>query len=122
MKYTSKSNIKRQYYLPREVAEMLGREAELIPNAYALVMFPKGSPTRKVLRSLAVIQHDLENQIATEEEDKGTEIPEGSQVQDKPGVEKRLENIEHSVGKLESVFDKMRREIREAKIREESQR
>lgn len=112
MKYTSKSNIKRQYYLPREVAEMLGKEAELIPNAYALVMFPKGSPARKVLRSLAVIQHDLENQIATEEEDKGTEIPRGSQAQDNRKTEKRLESIEN---KLESVFDEMRRKIKEGK-------
>lgn len=70
MKYRSKGNVNRQYYLPREVDQMLGKDAELIPNAFALVMFPKGSSPEKVLRSLAVIQHDLENQIFTEKIDR----------------------------------------------------
>ena len=95
MKYTSKSNIKRQYYLPREIAEMLGREAELVPNAYALVMFPKGASARKVLRSLEVIQHDLENQIATEEEEKNTKDSE-------------TESITERVARLEKLIKEMK--------------
>jgi len=99
VKYSSKSNIKRQYYLPREVAEMLGREAELIPNAHALVMFPKGASARKVLRSVEVIKHDLENQIAAEEEEKKGKKAEGYVIEN---IAERLARLEKAMKKWES--------------------
>ena len=69
MRYTSKANQNRQYYVPREVGEMLGKEAEIIPNAGAVVFYRKGSPIRRILRSLAVIQLDLENELRNQEEE-----------------------------------------------------
>jgi len=69
MKLTVRRNKNSQYYFPREAAGVAGDEAELIPNTHALIMFPKGSSPRRVLRSLAVIQLDLENQIVAEEEE-----------------------------------------------------
>ena len=107
MKLTLKSNQNRQYYMPKEVAEILGREAELIPNAHAIVVFPKGSSTRRILNSLDVIRHDLENQIAAEEEDKRPEIPAN------PGTQERLEKAEETINEIDSKQDEMLKKIDE---------
>ena len=95
-------NASSQYYFPKAVAKVAGENAEVIPNAFCLVMFPKGSSPGKILRSLEIIQKDLEHQIVEEEierQEKQAE-PEKAQETSQP------ESLAGRVARLEKLIKK----------------
>ena len=73
MKYSSKGNLNRQYYVSREVGQMLGNEAEYIPSPYVIALYPKGATAATVLRGLALICAELEGEIEVEAQRSGAE-------------------------------------------------
>jgi hypothetical protein len=46
-------------YLPNEIRQSFGRYVKLIPNAVAVVIFPRGAALDAVAKSLEIIQLEL---------------------------------------------------------------
>lgn len=63
MRHKSKSNQNHQYYLLRNISEMLGPQAEYIPSPYAVVMFPEHASAKRVLLGLDLIRAELEAEM-----------------------------------------------------------
>lgn len=53
-------------YIPREISKVLGREVEAVANRVAVLMYPKDMDTLDVLKSLEIIQMDLQHKIELE--------------------------------------------------------
>ena len=68
VKFKIKANPSGQYYFPKEVREELGEELDLICDAKAGVIFPAGTPLELVLKSLEIIERDLEYRLQLQKE------------------------------------------------------
>lgn len=95
MKYISKSNSNRQYYLSREVAQMLGPEAIYIPTPYMIAMFPKGTSARMILLGVALVMAELESELEASSWDLEEEGPPVEETKSMP-----------------TAFDELREKIR----------
>jgi hypothetical protein len=47
-------------WIPKEIVDSLGRKLKIIPNSLAAVLYPESADLHMVLKSLAIIQQDLE--------------------------------------------------------------
>jgi len=47
-------------YIPKEIVEALGFKLVAIPNAKALLLFPEGEKSARVIESVKIILQDLE--------------------------------------------------------------
>ncbi|MEM2104809.1 MAG: hypothetical protein QW717_08005 [Candidatus Bathyarchaeia archaeon] len=50
-------------YIPKELREAFGREMRIISNAAAAVFFPSNTTYENVLKSLQIIERDIEHRI-----------------------------------------------------------
>ena len=70
VKFKASINPHGQVYLPSEIRQELNtRELEILGNARAIVIFPKGTQPSSVLKSLKVIQLDLQHRADLERKD-----------------------------------------------------
>jgi len=64
VKFRASINPHGQVYLPSEIrAELNTRELELLGNARAIVVYPRGTKPSQVLRSLQVVIEDLKHRV-----------------------------------------------------------
>lgn len=66
MKIELKANRQGQIYLPKLLREQWGLEYILIPNAQGGYIYPKGAGAKRALKSLEVVQKDLEHRAELE--------------------------------------------------------
>lgn len=69
MKIELKANRQGQIYLPKLLREQWGVEYILIPNAQGGYIYPKGAGAKGALKSLEVVQKDLEHRAELEEKE-----------------------------------------------------
>jgi len=54
-------------YFPKEIRQALGSKLKGIPNAAAILLYPKGTDQKDVLKSINIIRADLEHKIGMTE-------------------------------------------------------
>ena len=70
VKFEASVNSQGKVYLPSEIRRQLGAQVEILGNAKAIVIFPKGTSAEHVLRSLDVVRLDLKHRVQLEAESK----------------------------------------------------
>ncbi len=50
-------------YIPKELRESFGRNMKIIPNTVAALFFPAGTSYENVLKSLRIIEADVQHRI-----------------------------------------------------------
>jgi len=50
-------------YIPKEIYEALGSELKAVANRTAVILYPKNTDIQDVLKSLEIIQADLQHAI-----------------------------------------------------------
>lgn len=55
-------------YIPKEIREALGTKLTAIPNRTAVLLYPKNTPIKDVVKSLTIIKQDLEHAAELEKE------------------------------------------------------
>jgi len=69
VRFQAKINSQGQVYFPSEIREELDtKELELLGNARAIVIYPRGTRPSEVLRSLKVVIEDLRHRKELQEE------------------------------------------------------
>jgi len=68
MKIELKANRQGQIYLPKILREQWGSEYILIPNAQGGYVYPKAAGAKGALKSLEVVQKELEHRVELEKE------------------------------------------------------
>lgn len=67
VKFKASINPHGQVYLPSEIRQELGtKHLEILGNAKAIIVFPKGTRPSDLLRSLDVVRLDLEHRVELE--------------------------------------------------------
>lgn len=54
-------------WVPKEIVDAFGRRLTLLPNSVAAVIYPKDADLQAVLKSLRIIQQQLELRIELDE-------------------------------------------------------
>lgn len=60
-------------YIPKEIRDCFGRHMSIITNATACVMFPEATDYEDVLRSLEIIESDIEHRISLRDKKRRTD-------------------------------------------------
>jgi hypothetical protein len=47
-------------WIPKEIADTLGRKLKIMPNSFAAVLYPENADLDMMLKSLAIIQQQLQ--------------------------------------------------------------
>jgi len=47
-------------WIPKEIVDTLGRKLKIMPNSFAAVLYPENAELDMVLKSLAIIQQQLQ--------------------------------------------------------------
>jgi len=53
-------------YIPKEIAETLGRQVKAVPNRTAVLLYPENISIKQVIKSTRIILQDLEHAIDLE--------------------------------------------------------
>ena len=64
VKLKTKLNQGGQLYIPKEVREAFGRHMNILTDATACVMFPEDTEYEDILRSLEIIEADIQHRIS----------------------------------------------------------
>jgi len=73
VKFKVKSNPQGQYYFPKVIREEWGPVLELEPNLNTGIIYPEGTPTSVILRSLKTLQQHFKQREEVEKEKGGSE-------------------------------------------------
>lgn len=68
VKFETKVDSAGRVYLKEEIRKALGENVHIIPNAFAIVMFPANSNLENVKRSVELILKDIELRLKGESE------------------------------------------------------
>jgi len=68
VKFHARANPQRQYYLPKEVREELGKTLDIICNTKAAIIYNSTTPIQQVLKSLKVLEDDLTHRVEMQQQ------------------------------------------------------
>jgi len=72
VKFTLKIHPKQRLcYIPKALYEIIGKNPEVVPDAYAALIFNRETPSDKIIKSVQIILEDLRLRFEGESEKNG---------------------------------------------------